>query len=84
MDDHVLLGLAAPFVIAFHASFKFRGFVGTACWIMSAVALSGVIGRYLYSQIPRRATAAELSLKEARDLQEKDTAQLSSQRLYLR
>lgn len=82
MDYHVLLGLAAPFVIAFHASFKFRGFAGTAFWIMSAVALSGVIGRYLYSQIPRRVTAAELSFKEARDLQEKYTAQLSSQRLF--
>ena len=88
MDFHVLCGLSAPFVIAFHASFKFRGFAGTAFWIMSAVALSGVIGRYLYSQIPRRVTAAELSFKEARDLQEKYTAHLSSQRVirpsYLR
>jgi hypothetical protein len=81
MDFHVLLGLTAPFVIAFHASFKFRGFAGVAFWIMSAVALSGVIGRYLYSQIPRRVTAAELSFKEARELQEKYTVELSSQHL---
>ena len=37
LDFHVLLGLAAPFVIAFHSSFKFRGFAGIAFWIMVAV-----------------------------------------------
>jgi hypothetical protein len=64
MDFHVIAGITAPIVIAFHASFKFRGIAGFAFWIMVAVALSGVIGRYLYSQIPRSLTAAELSLNE--------------------
>lgn len=79
MDFHVLLGLAAPFVIALHASFKFRGFAGMAFWIMTAVAASGVIGRYLYGQIPRRVTAAELTLKEIREQQEKYSAELAEQ-----
>ncbi len=81
LDFHILLGLAAPFVIAFHSSFKFRGFAGMAFWIMVAVSLSGVIGRYLYAQIPRRVSAAELSFKESRDLQEQLTAELAGQRL---
>jgi hypothetical protein len=81
MDFHVLLGIFAPFVIAFHGSFKFRGFAGMAFWIMTAVALSGVVGRYLYGQIPRRVTAAELSLSETRDLQEQYADALGSQRL---
>ena len=84
MDFHVLLGLAAPFVIAFHASFKFRGFAGMAFWIMTAVALSGVIGRYLYGQIPRRVTAAELTLKEIREQQERYAAELSAQSMVRR
>ena len=62
MDFHVIAGVTAPIVIAFHASFKFQGIAGIAFWIMVAVALSGVIGRYLYSQIPRSLNAAELSL----------------------
>jgi hypothetical protein len=81
LDFHVLLGLSAPFVIALHSSFKFRGFAGMAFWIMTAVAISGVIGRYLYAQIPRRVTNAELSLKELRELQEKHTAELAAQHL---
>jgi hypothetical protein len=79
LDFHVLLGLTVPFVIAFHASFKFRGLAGMAFWIMSAVAVSGIIGRYLFAQIPRSLNAAELSLKEAQDLQQQLTEQLAAQ-----
>lgn len=79
LDFHVLLGLAAPFIIAFHASFKFRGLAGMAFWIMSAVAVSGVIGRYLFAQIPRSLNAAELSLKEAQDHEQQLTEQLATQ-----
>jgi hypothetical protein len=64
MDFHVIAGVTAPVIIAFHASFKFRGIAGVAFWIMLAVALSGIIGRYLYSQIPRSLSAAEMSLTE--------------------
>ena len=64
MDFHVIAGVSAPVVIAFHASFKFQGIAGVAFWIMLAVALSGVVGRYLYAQIPRSLNAAELSLGE--------------------
>jgi len=81
LDNHVLLGLAAPFVIALHAAFKFRGFAGIAFWIMLAVSLSGVIGRYLYGQIPRSLSAAELSLKEVQDIQAKLGEQLAQQKV---
>ncbi len=63
LDHHVVLGLAAPICIAFHASFKFRGLAGIAFWVMVAVSLSGLVGRYLYAQIPRQMTAAESSLR---------------------
>jgi hypothetical protein len=62
LDHHVVLGVAAPVCIAFHASFKFRGLAGIAFWVMVAVSLSGLIGRYLYAQIPRQIAAAESSL----------------------
>lgn len=81
LDFHVLLGLWAPFVIAFHSSFKFRGFAGMAFWIMLAVSLSGVIGRYLYAQIPRSLTAAEISRKELQDRQETLSLQLRQHKL---
>lgn len=63
LDHHVVLGVAAPICIAFHSSFKFRGLAGIAFWVMVAVSLSGLIGRYLYAQIPRQVETAEVSLK---------------------
>jgi hypothetical protein len=81
LDYHVVLGISAPFVIAFHSSFKFRGFAGLAFWLMFAVSLSGVVGRYLYAQIPRTLTTAELSRKELQELQQKLAGQLAQQRL---
>jgi len=81
LDFHVLLGLWAPFVIALHSSFKFRGFAGIAFWIMLAVSLSGVIGRYLYAQIPRSLHAAEISRKELQERQEALLAQLRQQKV---
>jgi len=68
LDYHVILGVAAPVFIAFHSSFKFRGVAGVAFWIMVGVALSGLVGRYLYSLIPRQVVAAESSLRELREL----------------
>jgi hypothetical protein len=63
LDHHVVLGVAAPVCIAFHSSFKFRGLAGIAFWVMVGVASSGLIGRYLYAQIPRQVVADELSVR---------------------
>lgn len=59
MDFHVVAGITAPVVIAFHASFKFGGLAGVAFWMMLLVAISGFIGRYLFAQIPRSLTATD-------------------------
>ena len=64
LDFHVIAGLTAPVLIAFHASFKFHGIAGVAFWIMLSVAISGVVGRYIYAQIPRSLSSAEASLSE--------------------
>lgn len=81
LDIHVLMGLTAPFIVAFHSTLKFNGIAGMAFWIMFAVSASGVVGRYLYAQIPRKVTTAELSMKELQELQENLSQQLAAQNL---
>src|SRR5437763_14049740 len=83
LDIHVLMGLTAPFIIAFHSTLKFKGIAGMAVWIMFAVSVSGVVGRYLYAQIPRKVSTAELSLKELQELQQNLAQQLAAQHLLL-
>ena len=78
LDFHVLLGLLAPLVVTFHSSFKFSGIAGVAYWIMLIVALSGVVGRYIYAQIPRSLNSAELSLQEAQEQSVRMAAQLKA------
>ena len=81
LDFHVLMGLTVPFVIALHSSFKFHGFAGVAFWIMTAVALSGVIGRYVYGQIPRRVNSAEVTMSELEQQHSVLAQRLSAQRM---
>ena len=81
LDIHVLMGLTAPFIIAFHSTLKFKGIAGMAFWIMFAVSASGVVGRYLYAQIPRKMSTAELSMKELQELQETLAQQLAAQQI---
>ncbi len=65
LDYHILMGLVAPVLITFHTSFKFRGVAGLAYWSMIAVVISGLVGRYLYSMIPRKLGEIEMSFEEA-------------------
>jgi len=80
LDFHIVLGTAAPIIIAFHSSFKFGNIAGMAFWSMLMVTLSGFVGRYLYSHIPRSLSAAELSMKEIQDKEEALRKELAEQR----
>lgn len=80
LDFHVVLGTCAPIIIAFHSTFKFGNIAGMAFYSMLAVTLSGFVGRYLYSQIPRGLSAAELSKKELEDKEEVLRKDLEEQR----
>jgi hypothetical protein len=80
LDFHIVLGTTAPVIIAFHSSFKFGNIAGMAFWSMLMVTLSGFVGRYLYSQIPRNLSAAELSMKEIQDKEEALKKELEEQK----
>lgn len=67
LEFHIFLCTLGPIMILFHTAFKFGGIVSIAFWSMVAVVLSGVIGRYIYIQIPRTIEGRELSLNELKD-----------------
>lgn len=81
LDFHIVLGTLAPVIVAFHASFKFGNIAGMAFWSMLCVTLSGFVGRYLYSQIPRNLNAAELSMREMQELENSLRQKLAEQKL---
>ena len=79
LDFHVVLGSAAPIIIAFHSSFKFGNIAGMAFYSMLMVTLSGFVGRYLYAHIPRGLSAAELTMKEIQEKEEALRKELAEQ-----
>ena len=68
LEFHIFLCALGPILILFHTAFKFGGIVSIAFWSMVAVVLSGVIGRFIYIQIPRTIEGRELSLNEVKEM----------------
>ncbi|MBI4890826.1 MAG: hypothetical protein HY821_09405 [Acidobacteria bacterium] len=82
LDFHVLLGLTVPLIVTLHASLKLHGLIGLAYWIMMAIVVSGIAGRYLYAQIPRTVTAAEVSLQDLTAQADSLSAELEQQKVF--
>ena len=68
LEFHIFLCTLGPILVLFHTSFKFGGIVAISFWSMVAVFLSGIIGRFIYIQIPRTIEGRELSLSEVRGM----------------
>lgn len=60
LSVHIYLGVFGPLLVVLHSAFKVNGLVSLSFWSMVAVAGSGVLGRYLYLQIPRNLQGDEL------------------------
>ncbi len=59
-DLHMMAGVVGPMYIALHSAFKLDNWVSSAFWCMVIVVVSGVIGRYLYTQVPDLMNGREL------------------------
>lgn len=77
LEFHIFLCTLGPIMVLFHTAFKFGGIVSVAFWSMVAVVLSGVIGRFIYIQIPRTIEGRELTLNEVKEIKRKLTQALA-------
>lgn len=68
LEFHIFLCSLGPVMILFHTAFKFGGIVSVSFWSMVAVVASGIIGRFIYVQIPRTIEGRELSLSEVQGM----------------
>jgi len=70
LEFHIFLCTLGPIFVLYHTSFKFGGLVAISFWSMVAVVLSGVIGRYIYLQIPRTIEGREMNLNEINQIKD--------------
>ena len=68
LEFHIFLCTVGPLLVLYHTAFKFGGIVAVSFWSMAAVVLSGVIGRFIYVQIPRTIQGKEFDIKQLNEL----------------
>ena len=61
---HIFTGLVGPYLVLLHTSWKFNGLAGIVTALMIAVVLSGIVGRYIYTAVPRTADGAVIEAAE--------------------
>ena len=76
LEFHIFLCSVGPVLVLYHTAFKFGGIVAVSFWSMVAVVLSGIVGRFLYVQIPHTIQGQEISLKELNQMNENLTVHL--------
>ncbi len=64
LDVHVTTALALPLLLAIHAAWRSDGVIGLGLLAMMIVIASGIVGRYLYTRIPRARSGIELTRDE--------------------
>jgi hypothetical protein len=77
LDVHIVVGLALPVLGAIHAGWRFQGLIGLGYVSMLLVSLSGFVGRYLYTRIPRSVSGLELDIAEIEQQREEALQQIS-------
>jgi len=55
LKAHMVMGLVGPYMVLLHTAMKFNGLAGLAMLLTVVVVVSGVVGRYLYTRVPRTA-----------------------------
>ncbi len=73
LQFHIFTGLVGPYIVLLHTSWKFNGLAGAVTLLTIVIVLSGIVGRYIYTRIPRtldgleiEGTLSESALRQAR------------------
>ena len=61
---HVYTGIVGPFLVLLHTAWDFRGLAGLVTWMTALVVVSGFVGRYIYTAVPRTVDGLEPALTE--------------------
>jgi hypothetical protein len=75
LQFHIFTGLVGPYMVLLHTAWKFNGIAGVTTLFTVIIVVSGFIGRYIFTRIPRtldgleiEGTLSQEALKQARRL----------------
>lgn len=73
---HIVTGIVGPYMVLLHTAWRYNGLAGLVMLMTGIVVISGFVGRYIYTRVPRNADGLAL---EASELQ----TQIEASRLAL-
>lgn len=82
LELHIFLCTVGPILVLYHTAFKFGGIVSVSFWSMVLVVLSGVVGRFIYIQIPRTIHGQEIDISELMKMRNELFEKLSSEIIF--
>lgn len=53
LEFHIYTGLVGPYMVLLHSSWKYNGLAGITMLFTVIIVISGFIGRYIYTRVPR-------------------------------
>jgi Fe-S-cluster-containing hydrogenase component 2 len=66
LDVHLMTGIVGPLFIVLHSALRLTTWVSIPFWSMTAVVVSGVLGRYLYTLVPSLTSKHDLAILDHR------------------
>lgn len=60
LEFHIFTGIVGPYLVILHSSWKFNGLAGVVTLLTVIIVVSGFIGRYIYTAMPRTADGIEM------------------------
>lgn len=67
LELHIFLCTLGTLLVVFHTTFKFGGIISIGFWSLMIVWFSGLIGRFIYIQIPRTIEGRMLTIQEVQE-----------------
>lgn len=64
LQFHIFTGLVGPYMVLLHTAWVFNGLAGIVMLLTVLIVLSGFIGRYIYTAIPRTPGGEEVALEQ--------------------
>jgi hypothetical protein len=61
---HIYTGIVGPYLVLLHTAWHFNGLAGPLTLMVGMVVVSGFIGRYIYTAVPRTADGAIIEVSE--------------------
>jgi hypothetical protein len=76
LSFHIFTGLVGPYLVLLHSSWKFNGLAGILMLLTVIIVISGFVGRYFYTAVPRSADGTQLEAKQLKEIISQNQQQL--------